>query len=117
MVFKWIQEIIGDLFYYKHTVDNKFLVAFSYIGAKQAASAEATAAAIKQLIYYITTYLNDGIFYCESGMVRAAYYDVRFHNKSKGHIRTGSHFFYLIMTLRPDRMGMSSPFPKLSNLS
>ena len=47
--------------------------------------------AIKQLLYYVATYPNDGIVYRGSDMVLAAHYDVLFHNKSKSRIRAGDH--------------------------
>ena len=98
---KRIQAIIGVLVYYARAIKNKLLVPLSYIGSQQVTDTEATADSIKQLLYYVNTYPNDGIACRESDMVLAAHSDDGFHNESKGHICAGEHTIYLIMTLNP----------------
>ena len=76
---KKIQDIIGALLYYAHTVNNKLLVRLRTIGVQQAAATEYTANVIKQLLDYVDTYLNDGIVYCTNNMVPVAQFDAGFN--------------------------------------
>ena len=88
---KWTQEIIGAILYYACAIENRLSSDISAIGSQQTYFTEDTTAAIKQLLYYVATYPNDGIVYRGSDMVLAAHYDVLFHNKSKSRIRAGDH--------------------------
>ena len=45
------------------------------------------------LLDYVATYPNDRILYRASNMVLAACADAGFHNKTKGHSRTGARIF------------------------
>ena len=90
---KRIQGIEGALLYLGRTGNNKLLVALSAIGAQQAAATEDTAAAIEKLLYYVATYLNDGILFKKSDMILAAHADKGFLNESWARSRAGAHIF------------------------
>ena len=72
---KHVQDIVGALLYYARAVHNKILVGLSTIGAQQAAATEQTVAAIDQILYYVSTYPNDGITYQASDMILASHSD------------------------------------------
>ena len=91
--FKSIHAIIGALLYYALTVDNKLLVSLSDIGAQQAAATKDTSDTIKQLLYFVATYPNDGIVYRARNMVLAAHSNTGFHNEFMGCSRAGAHIF------------------------
>ena len=64
--------------YVVRAVNNKLLVALSTTSAQQAAATEDTAAAIQQLLDYVTTYPNDGILFRKSDMILVAHADAEF---------------------------------------
>ena len=88
---KRIQAIIVALLYYARTINNKILVSLSAAGALQAAANEDTSGAIKQILDYVATYTNGGIFYLAIKMILADHSDSGFHNESKGRSRSGAH--------------------------
>ena len=61
-----VQSIVGYILQYACAVDKKILVALIEIGQQQASATESTNEAIEQLLYYVTTYPNDGITYQSS---------------------------------------------------
>ena len=63
------------------------------IGAQQAAATEETAYAIEQLLYYVSTYPDDGILFRKSDMILAAHADTGFLNESKSRRQAGAHIF------------------------
>ena len=73
--------IVGAFLYVRIAVNNKLLVPLSAIVAQQAAATECTSGAIEQLLYYVATYLNDGILFRKSDMILAAHADARFFNE------------------------------------
>ena len=101
---KRIQGIVGALLYVGRAVKNKFLVAFSALGAQQAAATEDTAAAIEQLLYYVATHPNDGILFKKRDMIWAAHADAGFLNESKARSTSGAHIF----------LSENEPKPKLN---
>ena len=101
---KRIQGIVGALLYRGREVNNKLLVALSAIGAQQAATTEATAEAIEQLLDYVATYPNDGILFRKSDMILAAHADAGFLNESRARSRSGAHIF----------LSENEPKPKLN---
>jgi hypothetical protein len=86
-----VQQIVGALLFYGRAVDNKLLVALSDIGSEQAAATKATAADLHQLLDYVATYPDDGIFYRASDMILAAHADASYLNVSKARSRAGAH--------------------------
>ena len=63
-----VQNIVSALLYYGCAVDNKLMVDLSAIVSHQAAATVDTAAAVYQLLDYITMYPHDGITYRASDM-------------------------------------------------
>ena len=92
-VTKRVQGIVGALFYYARTVDNKLLVGLNAIGSQQASAAQHTSEDIDQILDYCATYPADGILYRSSNMVLCAHSDSGFHNESKRQSRAGEHIF------------------------
>ena len=90
---KRVQGIVGALFYYACTVDNKLLVGLNTIGSQQASATQRTNEAINQILDYCATYPADGILYRSSDMVLCAHCDAGLHNESKGRSRAGAHIF------------------------
>ena len=84
----------------------------SDIEAQQASATEETADASKQLLDYVDTYPNDRIIYCSISMILAAHADAGFHNESRVCSRAGVHISFLIMTLNPGEMDLSSQLHK-----
>ena len=66
----------------------------STIGAQQEAATEETAAAIEQLLDYVTTYPNDGILLRKSDMILVAHSDAVFLNQSRARSRAGAHILH-----------------------
>ena len=73
--------------------NNKLPVSLIAIGSQQAAETEETADTIGQLLYYFSTYPEDGILFRKSDMLLVAHADARFINKSKARSRSESHIF------------------------
>ena len=69
------------------------LVAINTIGTQQASATEATNDAVHQLLYYLSTYPDDGILYQASDMILAAHSDAGFHNELKVRSRAGEKIF------------------------
>jgi hypothetical protein len=90
-----IQEIIGSLLYYACAVDNKLLVALSAIAAKQSKATVATQQAVHLLLDFVTTYPNDGIFYCASEMILCAHANDGFLNECQSCSHTRAHILLL----------------------
>ena len=90
---KRVQGIVGALLYVGRAFNNKLLVALSAIGSQQAAATEETTEAIEQLMDYVATYPDYGIFFRKSDMILAAHADAVFLNKSKAISRAGAYIF------------------------
>jgi hypothetical protein len=88
-----ILKIVGSLLYYAHAVDNKLLVAFSAITARQAKANVATEQAVHLLLDYVATYPNDGIVYHASNMILCAHSDAGFPNELQSRSQAGAHIF------------------------
>ena len=69
---KQVQAIVGDLLYYGHALDKKILVTLSKLGSTQAAATKITRTNLSQLLDYLSTYPDDGIFYRSSAMILSA---------------------------------------------
>ena len=74
-------------------MNKKILVALSAIGSQKAPATEEIEDAIEQLLDYVATYPDDGIFFRKSDMILAAQADAGFLNKSKSYSRAGAHNF------------------------
>jgi hypothetical protein len=88
---KRIQGIIGAFLYYTRTVDNKLLATLSTLSSQQATAAEATDAAMNQILEYLTLYPDDDTTYCSRNMILCAHTNTSFNNKSKGRSQAGAH--------------------------
>jgi hypothetical protein len=86
-----VQEIVGSLLYYARAVNNKLLVALNAIAACQANSTIDTEQAVKLLLDYVATYLNDSIVYHASDMILLA--DAGFLNETNSCSRAGAHIY------------------------
>ncbi len=64
-------------------VDDKLLVAFSAIAARQANATVATEQAVNLLLDYVATYSNDGIVSGASNMILCAHTDAGFFSFQK----------------------------------
>ena len=85
------------LLYYAQAVDNKLLVDFSAIAARQLYATVATEQAVHLLLDYVATYPADGIVYRSSDIVLCARVDAGFLNENETNSRshTGAHIFLL----------------------
>ena len=101
---KIIQGIVGTLLYVGRAINNKLLVALSAIGSQQTATTQDTAAAIEQLLDYVSTYPNDGILFRKSDMILAAHADAGFLNEPRARSRAGAHII----------LSENEPKPKLN---
>ncbi len=66
---KHVQEVIGVLLYYAHTVDHTMLVALGTLASQQANSTQATMQALTHLLNYCTSHPDAIIRYQASDMV------------------------------------------------
>ncbi len=99
-----IQEIIGSLLYYACAVENKLIVAFSAIAAKQSKATVTTEQAVHLLLDYVATYPNYGIIYPASNMILCAHADAGFLNESQSCSRARAHISLL----------ENDPFPRFN---
>ena len=79
-------------------------MALSAISTQQAAATEDTAAAIEQLLDYVTTYPNDAILFRKIDMILTAHADAGFLNESRARSIAGAHIF----------LSENEPKPKLN---
>ena len=103
------KKIVGALLYYGRAVGNKLLVALGAIGSQKAAATVDTAAAVNELINYITTYPHDSITYRASNMILVAQSDASYLNESLSRSHAGPHIFSQKMTPRLYLMDQFSP--------
>ena len=69
------------LIYYGRAFNNRLIVALRSIGSQQAEATVDTAAAVDQILDYITTYPHGGITYRASDTILAAHSDASYLNK------------------------------------
>ena len=79
------------MLYCARAVDNKHMTALNEIGSQRSKATENTKKAVKILLNYCATYLNDGIKYRSSDMVLSGHSDAGFNNESGFRSRDGSH--------------------------
>ena len=90
---KRVQGIVGAFLYVGRAVNNKLVLALSAIGAQKAAANKETKDVVEQLLDYISTYPDDGIYFRKIDMILAAHTDTGFLNKFKSRSRAGAHIF------------------------
>ena len=77
--------------FYGWAVNNKILVALSYLDQQQTAATQATNDAIMQILEYITTYPSDGITFLSREMILSAHIDAAYLNATKARSSNGAH--------------------------
>jgi hypothetical protein len=91
---KCIQDIVGILLYYARAVDPTLLATLSAIfAACQSKGTRAVANACHQLLDYITTHPNAGIWYKVCNMVLSVHTDVSYLSKPGGKSRVAGYFY------------------------
>ena len=81
----------------------KLLVGINELGQKQASATEDTNTTLLQILYYLSTYLNDGILYQDSGMILGGHSDSAYLNVRKYCSRAGAHIMISEYTIFPTR--------------
>jgi hypothetical protein len=90
---KLAQDIVGTLLYYAQAVDPTLLATLSAIAACQSNSTRAVADVCHQLLDYVATHPNAGIWYKVCDMVLSLHTDTSYHSKSGSKSRAGGHFY------------------------
>jgi hypothetical protein len=88
---KRIQDIVGTLLYYAQAVDSTLLAALSAIAACQSNGTWAVADACHQLLNYVATHPNAGIWYKACNMVLSVHMDTSYLSEPGGKSRAASH--------------------------
>jgi hypothetical protein len=90
---KCVQDIVGTLLYYRHTVDPTILPAISAIASRQAQGTEAVANACHQLLDYVATHPNAGIRYLARDTILAFHTDALYLSKHIACSQASAHFY------------------------
>ena len=90
-----IQKFVETLLYCVREVDPIMMVALGSFTEIQGKRNETTAQAIKELLYYCTTYPNTTIRYKQSSMMIRAHSDESYHSNSQVRSRSGENLFFL----------------------
>jgi hypothetical protein len=90
---KHMQDIVGNLLYYVQAVDPTLLTALSAIAARQSNSTKAVADACHQLLDYVATHPNAGIWYKACNMVLSVHMDAPYLSELGGKSRAAGHFY------------------------
>jgi hypothetical protein len=90
---KSIQDIISTLLYYAPAVDPLLLAALSAIAARQSNSTRAVADACHQLLDYIATHPNAGIWYKACNIVLSVHTDASYLSEPSSKRRAAGHFY------------------------
>jgi hypothetical protein len=91
---KHVKDIIGTLLYYAQAVEPTLLAALSTIAACQNNSPRAVADACHQLLDFVATHPNAGIWYKPCNMVLSVYTDVSYLSEPCGKSRAAGHFYF-----------------------
>jgi hypothetical protein len=81
---KCVQDIVGTLLYYARAVVPTLLAALSAIAAHQSNGIRAVADVCHQLLDYVATHPNAGIWYKACNMVLAVHTDVSYLSEPGG---------------------------------
>ncbi len=81
---KCVQDIIGTLLYYAQAVDPTLLAALSAIAAHQSNGTKAVVDVCHQLLDYVATHSNSGIWYKACNMVLSVHTDASYLSKPGG---------------------------------
>jgi hypothetical protein len=90
---KCIQDIVGTLLYYARAVDPTLLAALSAIAACQSNGTQAVADTCHQLLGYVATHPNAGIWYRACNMVLSVHMDASYLSKPGDKSRAAGHFY------------------------
>jgi hypothetical protein len=90
---KLIQDIVGTLLYYAQAVDPTLLATLSVIAARQSNGTRAVADACHQLLNYIATHPNAGIWHKACNMVSSLHSDTSYLSESGGKSCAAGHFY------------------------
>ncbi len=90
---KCVQDILGTILYYAPAANPTLLAALSAIAAQQSNGTQAVANACNQLLDYVTTQPNAGLWYHACDMILAVHTDASYLSKIGGKSRAAGHFY------------------------
>jgi hypothetical protein len=90
---KRIQQIVGSILYYTHTVDMTILIALSSIAVEQTKATEITMGCCIQLLDYLASDSEAKVSYHASDMVMNIHSDASYFSEMKVRSRACGHFF------------------------
>jgi hypothetical protein len=90
---KRVQDIISILLYYAGAVYQTLLAILNAIAARQSNGTQAVADACHQLLNYVTTHPNAGIWYKACNMVISVHTDASYLSERGGESRAAGHFY------------------------
>jgi hypothetical protein len=105
-----LQEIIGVLLYYGHTINNAMLVALGSLAAVQSQRTKATAKAVVHLLNYTATHPDASIQFQASEMCLHIHSNASYLSKSNARSRAGGIFF---LSSKPTT-ATNAPIPPLN---
>ncbi len=114
---KCVQDIVGTLLYYVRAVDPTLLTALSAIAARQSNGTRAVADACYQLLDYVATHPNAGIWYKACNMVLSVHTDVLYLSKPGSKVEQPVISTHLITITKTSTMTPFSPYLPSSNTS
>jgi hypothetical protein len=90
---KQVQDIVGTLLYYAQVVDPTLLAALSAIAAQQSNGMQAVANTCNQILDYVATYLNVGLWYHVCDMILAVHMDASCLSEIGGKHQAAGHYY------------------------
>jgi hypothetical protein len=90
---KCVQDIVGMLLYYGHTVNPTLLTALSSIATRQVNGTTAVAESCQQLLNYVATHPNTSICYKACDMILAVHNNTSYLSKQEGKSRASANFY------------------------
>jgi hypothetical protein len=99
---KNVQQVIGSILYYAHTIDLTVLMELSTIASKQAKGTENTMLKTKQLLDYLVMHPDTTVRFHASDMILNIHLDASYLSEANAHSRACRHFCHGVET-RPKR--------------
>jgi hypothetical protein len=93
MKLKQVKHIVGTLLHYARAVNPTLLAILSAIAAQQSNCTQAVAEACNQLLDYIATHPNAGLWYHTCNMIIAVHMEAYYLSEAGGKSRTAEHFY------------------------
>jgi hypothetical protein len=114
---KRVEDIVGTLLYYARAVDPTLLTTLSAIAACQSNGTRAVADASHQLLNYVATHPNAGIWYKACNMVLSVHMEASYLSKPGGKVEQSVISTYPIAMIKTSTMVPFSPCLPSSNTS